>query len=60
MSETALLNPYTSHYMMSFASFIITTRTPMGPSSERLADDTLPARDTGLPLSHHVNPWGVL
>jgi hypothetical protein len=60
MSETALLNPYAPHYMMPFASFIISTRSPLGPSSDRLAGDALPAKDTGLPLSCPVNPFGVL
>jgi hypothetical protein len=49
MSETALLNPYASHYMMPFASFIISTRTPMGPSFERLAGGGLPVRVWGYP-----------
>jgi hypothetical protein len=60
MSETALLNLYAPHYMLPFASFIISTRTHMGPSFEQLADDALPARDTGLLLSSLVNPLRVL
>jgi hypothetical protein len=60
MSETALLNPYALHYRTPFASFIISTRSPLGPSSDRLAGYMPPARDTGLPLSCLVNPFGVL
>jgi hypothetical protein len=60
MSETALLNPYAPHYMMPFASFIISARTPLGPSFERLAGDNLPARDPGLPLSCMLTFYVVL
>ena len=57
ISGTAPLNLYVLHYIAPFASSIISTRTPMSSSYERLAGDTLPARDTGLPQSCLVNPF---
>jgi hypothetical protein len=58
MSKSALLNRYTLHYRTPFASFIISTRTPMGSSFEQLAGN--PAKDTGLLKSSLVNPYCAL